>query len=458
MSKSWFVRDIRVFDTGRSAFSSPTNLLIEDNIITRIGNDDPGMGDGFEKLDCKGKFAIPGLWECHGHLMELCSLKPTVRSMVLMNRNLSPETDWDVYVQDQLSDFLKRGVTHIRDVGGPLKGLKSLAESINSGVRNGPDIRYSGPMLEKPPLHWAQKNRRYPGFTVAVDSKEFAEKAVRILKQGGASHVKTFNKWSVDVFTHLVEQAQRYDLPVTHDPGGALYKWIPVDLALARGIRCFEHAQSSVPVILKPGYKEKHEMYRYSPPESEENRAFFREVFSNAKEAVDAESLEDLCRELTEKDACVCPTLFTLQGMRTRFKDDPPNEGEALRRKINREFCDLMQMIVETMAAHGVKILVGHDSSHTRGVALEMKYLHEWGVSPAEIIKGATIYPAEWMGADAEYGTIEPGKIADLVVLDKNPLSDIANVEAVRWVFHRGEWITSIGQGSFIAAFRNGQP
>ncbi len=435
------ITNIRIFDSYNGAFSSMKNLTIREGVIAGIDEAGAGTLETEPFLDCQGGYAVPGLWECHGHLMELGAVSPEVRSMILTNQNLPSDSDWDHHVQDQLTAFLKRGVTHIRDVGGPLDSLETLVQSMRNGQYTGPNIRYAGPMLEKPPLHWASKNRRYPGFTVPIETRQDVDTMLDSLACHGASLVKTFNKFDQDMLAYLLERAVEHHLPVTLDPGCALYHWIPMEYAIELGIQCFEHAQAALPSVLKTEWRSEIEPYRFSPPESEENRALFRKIMTHSDDVIDRERLRDLCQLMVDRDVCICPTLFTLQPMRTRFTDAPLNAGEELRRKINETFCDLMHTIIDAMASAGVRILVGHDSSFARGVALEMGFLSEWGVKPAEIIKGATLYPAQWIGADDLYGTIEVNKIADLVILDENPLDNIANIETVRAVYHQGKWI-----------------
>jgi len=68
-----------------------------------------------------------------------------------------------------------------------------------------------------------------------------------------------------------------------------------------------------------------------------------------------------------------------------------------------------------------------------------MKLLRDRGLSELEIIRGATIYPAQWLGVEDRYGSVSPGKLANLVILDKNPLEDIGNFESPYMVIKNGQ-------------------
>lgn len=441
MMKRMLLKNLRIFDSITGLFNPSRDVLIEDDRISSVGDLKAIANSADRIVDCQNYYALPGLWECHGHLMDFGVRKPETQNFIQSNHFGVQELSWDQFVQKRLQEFLDLGVTHVRDVGGPLENIRFITSAIRNGAFQGPDIFYSGPMLEKPPLHWQTKNKRYPGFTEPIETIQDANAMIEYLKSNGASLVKTFNKFDQNVFAHIVQAAHQNGLPVTHDPGGALFQWVPVDVAMETGVTCFEHAQAALPSILKSGWAEEHEIYRKLPPESDENRAFFRKIVLHAEEALDRNRLEALCNTMKNNNICYCPTLFTTMALRTPHAREAPNEQEALRRKINKNFCWILQTIVETMAFHGVKLLVGHDASSPKLTLKEMELMEEWGVPRVEIIKGATCYPAEWMKMDDQLGTIEENRVADMVILDENPLEKISNIQSVWAVCHHGNWI-----------------
>jgi imidazolonepropionase-like amidohydrolase len=91
------------------------------------------------------------------------------------------------------------------------------------------------------------------------------------------------------------------------------------------------------------------------------------------------------------------------------------------------------------MIRGGVKFLVGQDGINPSGTFSEMRLLKDCGLSETEIIKGATIYPARWLGVENRLGSLSPGKQADIVILDKNPLDDIDNVKSTFLVLKQGK-------------------
>jgi len=104
-----------------------------------------------------------------------------------------------------------------------------------------------------------------------------------------------------------------------------------------------------------------------------------------------------------------------------------------------------MVQILDTMAAyftreliaHGVKIMVGVDNCLPMTLD-EMGYLKELGLSEIEILRGATIYPAKWLNVDNQYGSISASKKANILIMDENPITDIANISKTYLVLKDG--------------------
>jgi imidazolonepropionase-like amidohydrolase len=103
------------------------------------------------------------------------------------------------------------------------------------------------------------------------------------------------------------------------------------------------------------------------------------------------------------------------------------------------EVLDRMQyFFAEEMIKQGVRILVGQDGLMPEFTFDEMRCLKEAGLSESEIIKGATTYPAQWLGIADRFGSMSPGKKANILILNENPLHDIRNIETARAVLQNG--------------------
>ena len=100
---------------------------------------------------------------------------------------------------------------------------------------------------------------------------------------------------------------------------------------------------------------------------------------------------------------------------------------------------EVSDYFVRELSRYGVKMLVGQDGINPVATSEEMVLMKEAGVPDIAVLRGATIYAAEWLEIDDKYGSVESGKIADLVILNANPLDDIAHVGDVFLVLQHGE-------------------
>jgi len=420
------LRHVRAFDVSSGQMSQPLDILIEGTRISRMGR--IGAVRGARQIDCTGKFAVPGLFDCHTHLIHLTSL---------------PEDSLAV----ALKSFVARGVTQVRDVGGPLEGMAGLSRRIANGELTGPTVFYSGPMLEGSPLTWERFNRDFPGFTVAIDSYATVDSLLPVLARHGACMVKTFNHIEPAVFRHLIEVAQRCSLRVVHDPGEPLFNWIPMDMALDLGVTSIEHAKAPWPVVLLDSLQREHDRLvgRDAPPPAK--MGLMMKIAGLGVQSVSEPRLEQLLGKMKDKGAYFCPTLLAMTGAEqmaieeTKRKtglDSLPPPMLARVRSVTGGMAAASRHFVSEAARQGVPLLVGQDGASPAGTVAEMRLLKECGVSEAEIIRGATIYPARWLGVADRLGEITPGRLASVVVLDRDPLEDIGALKSVFLVLQEG--------------------
>ncbi|NHJ49040.1 MAG: amidohydrolase family protein [Asgard group archaeon] len=413
--ESLLIKNINVFDVDGSAFRKNIDVLIENGIIKKV--DKSIDEEGCETIiDGSGKYAIPGLFECHGHLAVLT-------------------TEDDKKKHDLLKKFVTTGFTQVRDVGGPVKILKQMKEDIDQGKLVGPEIFYSGPMLEKSPLAHGAHNEKMPEFTVAIDTKEAAEKMIKKLVNYGAKLVKTFNKFDTDVFKHLFNEARKENLPIAHDPGTPLFHQMPIDKAIDIGVNCFEHGKTPLPVVLKEELQKEHDIL-LAEPDPQKMMMFMGKIFKLGEDAISTEKLEKLIDKMLENDVYFCPTM----AFKASTEMHKPERIADEQTKIAVQFIyDIGIYFTREIIKRNVKILIGQDGFDPHFTFMEMKILNEIGLSEAEAIKGATIYPARWLGVEKEYGSIESNKIANILILEKNPLDDIQNITSTNLVIYKGE-------------------
>jgi len=411
------LENVRIFDAEQGLMTGPQDLSIGGGRIEKIG---PAEGSAV-RIDCSDKFVLPGLCDCHTHLAEL-------------------SVEGEEHTEEQLRAFARGGVLFVRDVGGPLVTLSRMSRRIATGELLGPDIFFCGPMLEHSPLHWEESNKTMPGFTVAVDSREDVDRILPELVKHGAIMVKTFNNQDPEVYRHLVARARELSLKIVHDPGRPVIHAVPMDQALALGITSFEHAMAPWPSVLKDGLRAERDQLVAERAGEMQIMPFLMRVFSMGLDTISPEKLDELSRMMHEKGAYLCPTLHAIYSMTEEIDEEEPEEDESVRNR--RVFLISMEKVcrhlVAELSRRKVRLLVGHDGASPEGIFAEMEHLQAAGVSQAEILRGATLYPARWMGVADRFGTVAEGKEANLLIVDKNPLQEIANVQTTFLVLKKG--------------------
>jgi imidazolonepropionase-like amidohydrolase len=436
-----WLRNVRVFDVDGGQMTEPQDILIEGGTIVSLtpaaqssaetARDALGAqrGAAAREIDCTGKYAVPGLFDCHTHLAHLMPAGEDSMRQVL-------------------GEFVRRGILHVRDVGGPIGIMQAMSQRTASGEVTGPEILYSGPMLESRPLTWARFNEGLPGFTVAIDDSADVDSLLPELALHGATYIKTFNHIDRALYRHVVEVARRCSLGIVHDPGTPLFHFMPMDEALDLGVTSIEHAKAPWPVVLKDDLKQKHDAALGPPPNPMAQMPVMMEAVERGVDGVDPEKLRALAEKMVAKDAYLCPTLFVFVAMAEGA--NAPDEDGADSTKMPPQQREMMKKILTTMeavsrhfvsefAAAGVKLLVGQDGIDPRATVAEMALLKECGASEAEILRGATIYPARWLGIADRTGSIAAGKQADILVVDRNPLEDIERLKPAAVVVQRGK-------------------
>jgi hypothetical protein len=403
--------------------NQPQDVLIDGEKILAIR---PAWSklEAAASIDCSGKYVIPGLCDSHTHLSFLT-------------------TQGEESLRAALAEFVHHGILYVRDVGGPTDVISQMNSKITSGQLLGPEIFYTGPMFESSPLHWEQFNEALPGFTVALDTEEDVDKQLPELAGKGARLMKTFNNIKPELYPYIVEIARKNQLKIVHDPGSPLFNWIPIHVALEQGITTIEHAKAPWPYVLKDEYRVRHDALTGPDADPEQQAKFSVQMAELGLESISDQRLKDLSDLMIENDAVLCPTLRVFKVFEKELKAAEEKgeltEDQKIRQKVISGMNNVSYHFVKKLSEYGVEMLVGHDDIEPVGTLEEMVLMKEAGVTDLEVLRGATIYASEWLEVDDRYGSVELGKIADLVVLNSNPLDDIAHVGDVYMVIQHGE-------------------
>ncbi|HEX7196007.1 MAG TPA: amidohydrolase family protein [Candidatus Limnocylindria bacterium] len=383
----------RVVD-GTGAPPAIADITVEDGRIVEIG---AGL-DADERVDLAGKAVLPGLFDCHTHVMV---------STIDLTRNLQTPFSYRFYqAMENLAATLRIGITTVRDAGGADLGVK---QAVEDGIIRGPRMQISLGMLSQTGGHgdpWMASGEvvhfltAHPGVPdTLVDGVDEMRHAVRQLIRMGADVIKVAVSGGV---------LSPRDKP-THAHFRAAELEALVEEATAAGIWVMAHAQAA------PGIKNA-------------IRAGIRSIDHGIY--LDDEAIELMLTHGT----WLVPTLVAPRGV-----IDAAEAGAAIPEASvakAREVVETHRASFAKAVSAGVKVAMGTDSGVTpHGENLrELELMVEGGMTPMQAIEATTRSAAELMGLDGDLGTLEPGKRADLVVVDGDPLEVgmlAARVEAV---------------------------
>lgn len=403
------IEDVTVIDVDLGEHAENQTVVVSGNRIASVrpasGADAP---PGARVLDGRGKFLIPGLWEMHAHAFEHYGI------------------DYD-FSMDMYKLFLAHGVTGVRDMGSYLGQLLAGKRRIASENLPAPRIVASGPFLET-----AQARRFGPEHMIYTP--EEARSAVDSLVAGGIDFLKIHNGLTSDVYYAAVEQARRHHLVFS----GHVPQSITIMDASDSGMRSVEHlmalgracrddeptgrGESETPIELNEP------ACRAAIEHLAANGTFITPtmIFS-AELAVDSPGVS---RE----------RLQYLKPAKAEYYPPPPIYGSEADRNLHEFNQRLLRLVVEG----GVTILAGTDTGsfyRLPGFALhdELALMVEAGLSPLDALRAATLNPALYFDRRGDLGTVESGKLADLVLLDADPLEDISNTTRISAVIADGE-------------------
>ena len=342
-----------------------------------------------ETIDGKGMSLLPGFIDSHFHLDR---------------------------VKDLPALFLQNGVTSLRDPGA---WIEAYAEERKSGKQM-PRLFLTGPHLDGSPPAYP-----YDAFVVRDESE--AVKQVNDAADEGASAIKVYFRIPPALIKVITEAAHKRGLPVT-----AHLEITEAMQAIEAGLDGIEHI-TSFGLSFIP--KREAEKYRQGMLASNDFRKQGRYAMWENLD-VNGPKADSLARFLVKKGTFVSPTLGAFEYQ----------AGTGVPDKTKLKGFNAMKSFTEKLQKSGVKLVLGSHSMITyaeKGWAFqrEMELWVESGISPSDVIVAATMENARFFRIEDQLGSIEKGKIADLVLVRGNPLEDIKAVRNVERVMIGGEWV-----------------
>lgn len=400
--------NVNIIPMDREHILKNQTVIVRDGITTQIDNsENVEIPTEALLIDGKDKYLVPGLTDMHVHVKE----------------------------ENELVLFAANGVTSIRNMWGGAGALRLMGfpdhlvwrEKIANGEMFGPTLYTSGPIMEGPP-------KTMPLMDV-YDTPEAAAEAVKWQVSQGYDFIKVYDYLDLPTYNTVIETAHSLNVEVV----GHIPKHVGLERALSSGQKTIEHLSGFID----------NDAGEYIIPE---------------------DALPSYAQSIKAAGAWVCPTIAVYQmhvpnedlhTLETRTEMAYVSPGMKLTWQYfsrpgsmsNITYqgdypARIREMFISTTSIlheNGVRFIVGTDSDNpylVPGFSLldELDYLVQAGFTPYEALEAGTRNPAEALGKLDEFGTVEVGKRADLILLEDNPLSDINNIRHRTGVMLRGQW------------------
>jgi len=384
----------RIALTGARLITMKGDEVIEDGVVVIEGNRIAAVGPAgsvqvpadAKRVDLAGKTVIPGLIDAHWHGS-------------MGSDEIIPQQSWVNYAS------LAFGVTTLHDPSNDTSEIFAASELAKAGLITAPRIFSTGTILYGATLP----------ISARIESLEDAKFHLRRMKAVGAHSVKSYNQPRRDQRQQVIEAARELKINVVPE-GGSLYQHNMT--MIVDGHTTIEHSLP-VPRI----YDDVRQLWGASG--TAYNPTLVVAYGGNAGENYWYQA-SDVWADPILSQYVPRRILDSRSRRRTLVPEDELNHIQVA--AVAREVNEL-----------GVPVLIGaHGQREGLGSHWEMWMLHQGGMTPHQALKAGTISPARAMGYDKDIGSLEPGKLADLVVLDANPLEDIRNTVSIRYTILNG--------------------
>ena len=411
------ITDVAVIDVEKGIVISGQTVIVVDDRIDKIG------AQGIVEIpkdaviiNGDGLYLMPGLVDAHVHYFDA----PVFGRLMIAN-----------------------GVLLVRDTGMPNEYILPLRDKLNRGETLGPELITTGAILDgDPPI--------IPSISVGIKTPEQGRAEVRKQAAAGVDMIKTYSRLDKDVFLAIIDEAKKYELKVvTHLPES-----IYLEDAAAAGLGSSEHFNGFEKVIAKLLGEPVNLTFKGLASDA----GYFQRL-----DEVKPQELQKVYERIRASGVTLCPTVVTFKTLTNidTYWDGSFPRSEYISPSVIDTWKPLwtqqqnlpdfiwqnwMRMVVDLNKAD-VPLMIGTDlmlpgiipgySTHE-----EMMIWQEAGIPPADILRSATIVPAQFMDLDDRLGSITEGKTASMILVRANPLEDIQNAQQIESVFLRGQYFS----------------
>ncbi len=381
------IRDVTLIDVASGTARPHTTVIVDDGKISRVGPA-TAFPASTRVVSGKDKFLIPGLWDMHVHL----------------------------YYKQYLPLFVAFGVTGVQDMGGDFSKVKVWRDEIESGAAVGPRILTSGPPVDGAPTG----DLKLP--ILPANNADQARQAFDQLYKLDVDFIDILLNLPRAAYFAIAEQARHWDLRMVGP--------VPTTVTAQEAVEARQKSLEHLFGVTKSVSTDEEALKFFARCTLTGTRISPTLVFWLRMSHMDDPRL------MSDPQLSIIPA--SIRNTWPDLSDDPASFKSQVWR---------IYRLVALANQAKTEILAGTDTGDAYvipGAALhdELEQLVGAGLTPRDALEAATLAPARFFETEKEMGSIEKGKLADMVLLDANPLEDIRNVRRVQAVFTHGRYLS----------------
>ncbi|MEO6252791.1 MAG: amidohydrolase family protein [Ferruginibacter sp.] len=422
-------KQVNVVDVQTGKLLVRQNVLVTGNRIDKITSKSIAPGNA-TVVNGTGKFLMPALWDMHVHVFN----------------NVSQRPPNDYY----FPGFIANGVCSVREMWtkpNSMPYVQRWRTELDSLPGTVPRFVRVGTLVDGLPKIWPNSD--------TVTNAEEARAMVRRVMAGGVDFFKVYGHLSRESYFAIADECKKLNFPFEGH--------VPVDITMAEASNAGQKSQEHTGFwAMFTELSDKEEKFKKIKP-ADLTPTMRTELF----ESISEKKITALAATFVKNGTALCPTLVTyranmLGNDKSIMEDERLQYAEPADKKDwavfagrfkpeNRSMRETRYQkglyIIRLLQQAGVLILAGTDLGNPflyAGFSLhdELSVFVQAGLSPLAALQTATINPAKYVGKEKEIGTVSQGKLADLVLLDANPLTDIANTKKINAVVANGKLLT----------------
>jgi len=403
------IEHANLFDSETGESHKNMTIVISGNRIQSVGSDgETAIDPNAQKIDAQGQMVMPGLWDMHVHIQDVDGL---------LN--------------------LANGVTTVRDLANDIDTVMALKKKFEEGALVGPRVILAGIIDGTGPFAGPTK--------MLVSNEQEARAAVDQYAKLGYEQIKIYSSVKPELVPFIIEEAHKNKLRVS----GHVPAFMTAEEVVKLGFDEIQHVNFLFLNFLADTVKDTRTPLRFTA------------VAENAaKLDLNSQAVKDFFQLLKQRKTVIDPTVNVFENLFTARQGVaspgyaavadrlPPQVRrglltgglpvpEGMDQQYRASFQALLHM-VKRLYDEGIPIVAGTDSLAGFSLHRELELYAQAGIPPARVLQLATLGCARIMKKDSQLGSVSPGKLADLILIDGDPLSNISDVRKVRIVIKNG--------------------